>query len=244
MAAATRLRGVVTAATARIWLDAIDAHPAWRHRAAMANGDFNAHSSSLRLGAMVGLDLPTIAASLLDGELGSLCHAQLGNELVCAVDHCWVRRQYAPGRYPRGHAAHAWHQDGALGFDFLGAGAQVPRSALLSMLTCWIALTPCGADAPGLEFVDREIDALLPLAALADEAVRARHHEGELMRPVLAPGDALVFGGGVLHHTHVLPAMHLDRTSVELRFFPAKDIPERLRHDRFLRLTPIPETCR
>ncbi len=244
MAAVTRLRGVVTAATAKAWLDAIDAHPVWRHRAVVANGDFNAHSSSLRLGAVAGLDLPTIAASLLAGEVGALCHAQLGDELVCAVDHCWVRRQYAPGRYPPSHAVHTWHQDGALGFDFLGARAQIPRSALLSMLTCWIALSPCGVEAPGLELVDRELDALLPLAALGDEAVRSRHREGELLRPTMAAGDALIFGGGVLHHTHVRPAMHLDRTSVELRFFPAKDIPARLRNDRFLHLTPIPETCR
>ncbi len=244
MAAATRLRGVVPATTAREWLDAIDAHPAWRYRAGSADGDFNAHSSSLRLGAVPALDLPTIAASLLAGDVGSICHALLGDELVCAIDHCWVRRQYAPGRYPPSHAAHAWHQDGALGFDFLGTGAQIPRSALLPMLTCWIALTPCGAEAPGLELVDREFDALLPLAALTDDSVRARHEKSEFLRPVLDAGDALVFGGGVLHHTHVLPAMHIDRTSVELRFFPAKDIPQRLRHDRFLQLTPIPEICR
>jgi len=244
MAAATRLRGVVSAATAGAWLEAIDAQPAWRHRTACAKGDFNAHSSSLRLSAVPGLDLASIAGSLLAGEVGSVCHAQLGDDLVCAVDHCWVRRQYAPDRYPPGHAAHAWHQDGALGFDFLAAGAQVPRGALLSMLTCWIALTPCGAEAPGLELVDHEFDALLPLAALTDESVRARHRKTELLRPVLAAGDALVFGGGVLHHTHVHAAMHLDRTSVELRFFAAGDIPERLRHDRFLHLTPIPETCR
>jgi hypothetical protein len=34
------------------------------------------------------------------------------------------------------------------------------------------------------------------------------------------PGDALVFGGGVLHHTHVAATMTRDRTSLELRFFP------------------------
>jgi hypothetical protein len=53
---------------------------------------------------------------------------------------------------------------------------------------------------------------------------------------VLAPGDALVFGGGVLHHTHVAPTMTRDRTSLELRFFPAGEPPSRLRGDRFLTL--------
>jgi hypothetical protein len=76
----------------------------------------------------------------------------------------------------------------------------------------------------------------LPLAALTDAAVRAAHAEGELRRPVLAPGDALVFGGGVLHHTHVAPTMTRDRTSLELRVFPAGEPPSRLRGDRFLTL--------
>ena len=150
------------------------------------------------------------------------------------LDQCWVRRQYAPDRAPSGHAPHSWHQDGALGFDFLGAAPS--EGALLAMVTCWIALTACGDDAPGLELVDRDAEALLPLAALGDEAVRARHAEGEFLRPILDPGDALVFGGGVLHHTHVGATMSRDRTSLELRFFPAARIPPRLRGDRFLPL--------
>ena len=89
------------------------------------------------------------------------------------------------------------------------------------MVTCWIALTPCGADAPGIEFAGGEPSELLPLAALADAAVRARHPESDRLRPVLEAGDALVFGGGALHHTHVAASMTHDRTSLELRFFPA-----------------------
>ena len=243
-AAAARIRGAIPPAKAQAWLAAIDAHPAWR-RAGDRGDDFNAHSSSLRLAAVAGLDIiSAVAAYVLASELGTLCRDRLGSELACNIDQCWVRRQYAPDHYPPGHAPHSWHQDGALGFDFLGASAPPPADALLSMLTCWIALTPCGKDAPGLEFVDREFDTLLPLEALGDAAVRARHHEREFSRPAMATGDALVFGGGVLHHTHVRPAMHLDRTSLELRFFAAGCIPERLHQDRFPHLTPTPETCR
>jgi len=104
------------------------------------------------------------------------------------------------------------------------------------MLTCWIALTPCGADAPGLEFIDAERDDLRPWSELAAAALRARHAVGELRRPILAPGDALIFGGGVLHHTHVAATMTRDRTSLELRYFPAGSPPPRLRGDRFLSL--------
>jgi len=104
------------------------------------------------------------------------------------------------------------------------------------MITCWIALTPCGDDAPGIEFAGSDRTELLPLAALADAEVDARHPQRARLRPVLDAGDALVFGGGVLHHTHVAPTMTHDRTSLELRFFPAANPPARLRRDRFLPL--------
>ena len=226
------VRGAVTSADAHTWLGSIDAHAAWRPDAAPGT-DFNAYSSSLRAAAVEALDLEAIALSLLEGDTGVIARDRLGPDLLLDVDQCWIRRQYAPSRAPAGHAAHSWHQDGALGFDFLSPAPH--GEALLSMLTCWIALTPCGADAPGIEFAGADRNDLLPLADLVDAAVRSRHAEATMRRPVLAPGDALVFGGGVLHHTHVAPTMTHDRTSLELRFFPAEP-PPRLRGDRFLNL--------
>ena len=227
------VRGAVDPASARAWLAAVDAHPAWRP-GAPPGPDFDRYSSSLRAGAVPALDLEKIALLLLGAEVGTLARSRLGDALVLAIDRCWVRRQYAPSRMPPGHAPHRWHQDGALGFDFLGAPSF--EDALLSMVTCWIALTPCGATAPGIAFAGSERAELLPLAALNDARVRAWHPEGEWLRPVLDAGDALVFGGGVLHHTQVDDAMIHDRTSLELRFFPAGDPPLRLRGDRFLPL--------
>ena len=52
--------------------------------------------------------------------------------------------------------------------------------------------------------------------------------------PVDESGDALLFRGDVLHRTHVTPRMTRDRTSIELRFFAADRIPERLRGDQFV----------
>ena len=227
------VRCAVDAAAARAWLAAIDTHPAWR-RDAPSGADFNPYSSSLRAVAVESLALEAIARELLAGAVGGIARARLGDAVSLDVDQCWIRRQYAPSRAPAGHAPHSWHQDGALGFDFLSSAPG--EGALLAMLTCWIALTPCGVDAPAIEFAGDDRDALLPLAALTDAAVRAGHSEGELRRPALAPGDALVFGGGVLHHTHVAPGMTGDRTSLELRFFPAGEPPARLRGDRFLTL--------
>ncbi len=230
MAVAT-VRGAVDAAVARAWLAAIDRHPAWRRDGSFGS-DFNPYSSSLRACAVEPLALEAVARALLDGEIGRLFVARLGDELMLDLDQCWIRRQYAPSHAPAEHAPHRWHQDGALGFDFLASPAS--DDALLTMLTCWIALTPCGVDAPGIEFAGDDRDALVPLAALTEEAMRATHPDDRRQRPVLAPGDALVFGGGVLHHTHVASTMTRDRTSLELRLFPAGRPPSRLHADRFL----------
>jgi hypothetical protein len=227
------VRGAIDLASAEAWLGAIDGHPAWRREATPCL-DFNPNSSSLRAAAVAALDLGRIAASVLAGKVGTICRASLGDGLALDLDQCWVRRQYAPAQVPPGHAVHSWHQDGALAFDFLGGSTT--ENALLSMVTCWIALTPCGADAPGVEFAGGDRTKLLPLAALAEAEVRARHPPSDRLRPVLEPGDALVFGGGVLHHTHIAPTMTHDRTSLELRFFAAADLPVRLRGDRFLPL--------
>jgi hypothetical protein len=227
------VRSAVAAPAAAAWRKAIDAHPVWRQRNAAAVPDFNVHSSSLRIAALADLDLAAIAGEVLRGPAGEACRSRLVGDLACDADASWIRRQYAPARYPPGHAPHSWHQDGALGFDF-SAAAMAAGTKPLRMLTCWIALTPCGVDAPGLELMAGDLQALLPPAELVDADVRARHGSAGFWRPSLEPGDALLFGGGVLHRTHVTPAMRHDRTSVELRFFAASDLPERLRDHRFL----------
>jgi hypothetical protein len=163
---------------------------------------------------------------------------QLGSRAACDVDQSWVRRQYAPRNYPPWHGPHGWHQDGALGFDYLSHGdGTFPPDALLSMVTCWIPLTACGLEAPGLELITRRLEGLLAPGALTDERVRARFADGEFWRPVMEPGDALLFRGDILHRTHVTPAMTKNRTSIELRFFAADCIPARLKSDRFVALT-------
>ncbi len=235
--AAALVRGAIDAATVQAWLAAIDAHPAWQQRESAARGGaFNVHSSSLRVGALGSLDAIELARALLRGAAGALARSRLGDAIACDVDQCWVRRQYAPSRYPPGHAPHTWHQDGALGFDLLDAATPPDAGALLAMLTCWVALTPCGRDAPGLELVAGEAQTLLPLAALDDAAIRSCHGVDDFWRPVMRPGDCLAFGGGVLHHTHVSPEMQRDRTSIEMRFFDANRIDPRLHGDRFVAL--------
>lgn len=158
--------------------------------------------------------------------------AALGPRTLLA-EHSFVRHQPAPVHRRGRQQPHSWHQDGALGFDFIAAGEPpYPPDAMLVMQTCWLPLTPCGNTAPALGWIDPPLPSLLPHTALADIALdghlaslglapRRRH-------TVLAPGDVLQFGGGTVHRTHATAAMHGNRTSVELRWLPAGPRPARL----------------
>lgn len=194
--------------------------------------------SSLTLGAILcDEEIRSLAALISTGRINKWLHGELGDSIACDLDQAWVRRQYAPSHYPVFHTPHGWHQDGALKFDFQAHRAgEFPPDALLSMATCWIALTPCGAESPGLELVTQRLEGLLTPANLIEEDVRKRFTAELFWRPVMEPGDALLFRGDMLHRTHVTRAMTKDRTSLEFRFFSADNIPSRLKGDRFVRL--------
>jgi hypothetical protein len=193
-------------------------------------------ASSFTLGTVLSDDdLRAFAASICRGQAALCLDSQLGSALAWDVDQSWLRRQYAPARYPRWHAPHGWHQDAALGVDFTRESASdSPAFYPCPMVTCWIALDSCGVQSPGLEFVTRPLDDLIQPAELTEERVRSRFPPEEFWRPVMQAGDALLFRGEILHRTHVTPGMTRDRTSIEARFFPADQIPERLKSDRFL----------
>ncbi len=195
-------------------------------------------ASSLTLGAVfTAEDLPQILAAMARTPIRAWIERVLRGPAACDLEQAWLRRQYAPANYPPLHAPHGWHQDGALGFDFLAhRDTPFPPDALLPTVTCWIPLTPCGVEAPGLELLTRRFDGLLAPADLTEERVRTRFAPKEFWRPAMEPGDVLLFCGDILHRTHVTPAMFNDRTSIELRFFPANNIPGRLARDRFLPL--------
>jgi hypothetical protein len=173
--------------------------------------------------------------SVITGAAGMWIRNILGWRLLCNLDQSWVRRQYAPSRYPPLHAPHGWHQDGALKFDFQShPEGEFPRNAVLNMVTCWIPLDSCGVHAPGLELITERLGALLSPRHLQTQFLQTRFTSKRFWKPSLRPGDALLFRGDILHRTHVLPDMTNDRTSIELRFFAAASIPERLQADRFI----------
>ena len=223
------LEGAVTAGVCARWLASIE------RSYAADKKDFSPYSSSMRLFSIPEIEPDAVRTALSGSGLIASCERALGGPVVCDADECWTRRQYAPGNYPPLHAPHSWHQDGALRFDFHArSGRQPPPEAVLDMMTCWIPLTECGVSAPGMELVTRRPEGLVAPADLTDDRVRARFAPQEFWQPVMQTGDALMFRGGVLHRTHVTPTMTKERTSVELRLFPAHRIPERLKGDRFV----------
>jgi len=136
-----------------------------------------------------------------------LLEQRLGPAPQVVTSQCWVRRA---------QPAHSWHQDGALHHDFKAPAAPLP------MWTAWLPLVPCGVDAPGLAWLLPSLPRLLSPAELQQpfDAVQ---------QPPLDAGELLLFDGGLLHRTHVTPAMTQPRTSIELRFIAAGAVPARLR---------------
>jgi len=195
-------------------------------------------ASSVTIGAVLSdANAHGLLRSVVSSCAGKWLKETLGHTVAVDLDQSWVRRQYAPGRYPPLHAPHQWHQDGALGFNFLSVPPEA-RSAqgLLEIITIWIALGPCGLDAPGLELVLQPIQELVRPELLADGHLRTAFAPELFWTPALATGDALLFSGDILHRTHVTSGMSRDRTSIELRCFAAERLPSRLKGDRFVLL--------
>ena len=197
MGAPQVIRGALPAALCARWLAAIAPHA----------------GRSLALSQHPGLHAAEVLQAVAASALAAPARQALEPPLLCKLDQSWIRH----GRPP-----HSWHQDGALGFDFMAhEHRDLPEGALLPMQTCWIALTPCGADAPGLEWVNAPTPQLLCPSELIDTAVQQRFAAQGFERPILQPGDAVVFDGSLLHRTHLRPAMTATRTSLELRYFRA-----------------------
>ena len=207
-----RLPGLLPSETVRRWLAAL-----------ATEGETARPLTELPLAA--GEVLGTVARSASAPQL----EAALGPAPWCNLSQSWLRH----GRPP-----HHWHQDGALRFDFLAhAGRPAPADALLELRTLWIALTPCGEDAPSLAWLDTPTPTLLSPDELTEAAVLQRFGAAAQQHAVLQAGDALLFDGTLLHRTHLTPAMHRPRLSLELRFFRAAEPQPRVAGDAGARWT-------
>lgn len=122
-----------------------------------------------------------------------------------------------------------WHQDGA----FMGAE--------IRSLNVWMALSPCGVEASGLEVLPRRVDRILPTGthgasfdwSVGPDMVREVAGPGGTLTPLFEPGDALLFDHHFVHRTGIPAAISKDRYAIESWFFaptayPANQVPLRL----------------
>ena len=115
-----------------------------------------------------------------------------------------------------------WHQDGS----FLG---EQVRSVNL-----WLALSPCGQDAAGLDVVGRRLPYVMQChthGAVFDWAcgpglveILARGG-APVVSPLFEPGDALLFDHLMLHRTGIRPGMTQERWALENWFFAPSSYP-------------------
>jgi Phytanoyl-CoA dioxygenase (PhyH) len=115
----------------------------------------------------------------------------------------------------------AWHQDGA----FLGTATRT--------VNCWLALSDCGEDAPGLEVYPRRLNALAETGTrgaafpwvVSDEVLKDMAQTAALASPRFKGGDALLFDQMFLHRTGVRPGMTRERLAIESWFFAGSTFP-------------------
>lgn len=127
-----------------------------------------------------------------------------------------------------------WHQDGS----FMG------RTRALNV---WVALSDCGEDAPGLDFVPKRIEELVETGGSGsgaehlerpdDDAVSAKTvlvgwaaveavaGDADVVRPHFEPGDVMLFDDRFVHRTGSDPEMPHPRYAIECWFFGASGFP-------------------
>lgn len=187
-------------------------------------------SASFTLEAVLGYDetLSLITEILSIPQLLSY----LPESYFVNLDQAWVRRQFPLHISKTG--AHQWHQDGALGYNFLEQAADLDHG-LLDMLIIWVPLVSCGTDAPGLEFINFRQARVLGLTELNDVHLKTLYPPDVFLTPKAEPGDVLVFGGNMIHRTHKTTSMTNERTSLGIRVFSS--IPNRCSSDRHVRFS-------
>jgi ectoine hydroxylase-related dioxygenase (phytanoyl-CoA dioxygenase family) len=103
---------------------------------------------------------------------------------------------------------------------------------------CWVPLTPCGADAPGLEIAIGHIDYLVKHESsgsweegLAEEEYK-RLESLPVFAPVLFPGDVVLFDDKTFHRTYVPPNVSKTRLSFDFRAPPRNSIKDEPKKSR------------
>lgn len=151
--------------------------------------------------------------------IGRLAREALGAEPALSAEKT-VFREVCPREEEirRKFADYGWHQDGSfLGWD-------------VDSLDVWIALTPCGWQAPAIEVVAHRFDALIPPGGRYDWDLSRQRIEHALPGartafPQFEPGDGLIFDQLCVHRSFHLEGMTERRLAIECWFFAPASVP-------------------
>lgn len=170
-------------------------------------------------GGLLTADSPRVLFRLLEAletaGLRRVVHEYLGERPALSANKCTLRR--VPVDTDAG-----WHQDGA----FLGSEIRA--------LNIWLALSPCGRDAPGLDVVPRRFDHIVETGthgsyfdwAVGSQLVEYLARETPVVRPEFEAGDALLFDDLMLHRTATEPTMTKHRDAIETWCFAPSAYPK------------------
>jgi hypothetical protein len=124
-------------------------------------------------------------------------------------------------KIPAGQKNSGWHQDG----QFLGIDVR--------SVNFWLALSPCGRDAPGIDLVPKRIPYIVETGTHGAEMpwivgpglVDSLAADAPVTSPEFAAGDALLFDHLFLHRTGLPPNRTLDRWAIEAWMFAPSHYP-------------------
>jgi hypothetical protein len=168
-------------------------------------------------GGVLAVDSPLLCFQtsevLAEAGLPELVEGYLGEPPLISGDKTTLRKAEPSVRG-------AWHQDG----KFMGP---------VNALNLWLALSPCGRDAPGLDLVPRrleehvrtETDEARMLNQVSQRMAEEVAGDLPILRPVFEPGDALLFDELFLHKTASQAAMRKPRYAIESWFFGGSSFP-------------------
>jgi Phytanoyl-CoA dioxygenase (PhyH) len=151
-----------------------------------------------------------------DTGIAALIEAYFGERPALSANKCTLRRVPIDTNTN-------WHQDGA----FLGRQVR--------SLNLWLALSPCGVDASGLDIVPQRLDEILPTGtegayfnwSVSPQVVEdAAGGPDAIISPEFGPGDALLFDHMFLHRTGITPGMTQERWAIEAWFFAPSSYPD------------------
>jgi hypothetical protein len=174
-------------------------------------------SFSYSIGAVLAVEAPRPLFRVIEAfkaaRLGDLIASYLGEWPAISAKKTSLRRAMPT-------SPTEWHQDGA----FLGTD--------IKTVNAWVALTPCGVDAPGIDVYARRFHDLVATGtdnALFSWSVSPEQAErigtADVVRPTFAAGDALLFDQLTLHRTGISPEMTRDRYAIESWFFAPSTYP-------------------